>query len=76
MKRLQFSGYDQVFRYETVRIAMKKHGARNDDNTTPTKNKKDKNKWFRKDDDVEAVMFVQATKDENLKKEVQQQGFP
>ena len=72
MKRLQFSGYDQVFRYETVRIAMKKHGARKEDNTTPNKNKKDKNKWFRKDDEVEAVMFVQATKDESLKKEVQQ----
>ena len=71
MKRLQFSGYDQVFRYETVRIAIKKHGARNEDNTTPKKIKKDKNRWFRKDDEVEAVMFVQATKNESLKKEVQ-----
>ena len=40
--------------------------------TTPNMIKKDKNKWFRKDDEVEAVMFVQTTKDKSLKKEVQQ----
>ena len=30
-----------------------------------------KKKWLQKDDGADAVMFVQATKDEQLKKEVQ-----
>ena len=74
-KRLQFSGYDQQFRYEIVRKALKKYDqsnlvTENHENRTPTtKNRKD---WYSKDNKTDAVMFVQATKNETLKKEIQQ----
>ena len=36
-----------------------------------TQQKKKKNNWFRKKEDVDAVMFVQATENEEMKKEIQ-----
>ena len=69
-KRLQFSGYDQEFRFEVVRKALKKYEQKTSatDICNPANRKKT---WYRKDNDTDAVMFVQATKDEALKKEIQ-----
>ena len=73
MKRLQFSGYDQAFRYEVVKIALKKHH-KNTGGELPNQSQANnkKRKWFQKNGEKDAVMFVQATKDEQLKKEIQQ----
>ena len=76
MKRLQFSGYDQDFRYEVAKKGMWKHrlkqqqeNTRSLDQQQPTMSKK--KKWFQKSGNADAVMFVPATEDEELKKEVQ-----
>lgn len=75
MRRLQFSGYDQTFRYEVVKNALKKRERINTPTTENSVNDarevKNKNKWFHKNDKADAVMFVQATRDEELKKEIQ-----
>ena len=75
MKRLQFSGYDQSFRYDVLKRAMKKYGSKllSDDEAyiiTENTNKgpRRKQKWLGKAD---AMMFVQATNNEELRKEVQ-----
>ena len=72
-KRLQFSGYDQQFRFEVVQKALKKYEqtktTENSENHTPKT--KEKKNWYSRDNKTDAVMFVQATKDEALKKEVQ-----
>ena len=59
MKRLQFSGYDQTFRYEVVKKALKKQEEehtenQSDENTTTRERKK---KWY---DEANKVMFLQA----------------
>ena len=75
MKRLQYSGYDQEFRYEVVKKATRKHKMKIEDTARTGIQQRPqlpkKRRWFQKDDGVDAVMFVQATKDEQLKKEVQ-----
>ena len=71
MKRLQFSGYDQQLRYEVVRVALKRHRAKSEESNNQVRETKDKKKWFKKNTDADAIMFVQATEDELLKKEVQ-----
>ena len=71
MKRLQFSGYDQSFRYEVSRIALKRHAATLKENNDQHQQKKTKNRWFQKKNDADAVMFVQATKNEQMKNEIQ-----
>ena len=73
IKRLQFSGYDQTFRYEVAKIALKKQqksAGENLRNQSQTDN--NKNKWFQRNGEKDAVMFVQATENEQLKKEIQQ----
>ena len=74
MKRLQFSGYDHQFRYDVTKAALKRHKAitsNNRDRGTQKQNATSKNNWYQKNDDADAVMFVQATKDGQLKKELQ-----
>ena len=74
MKRLQFSGYDHQFRYDVTKAALKRHKAvtsNNRDGGTQKQNATSKNNWYQKNDDADAVMFVQATKDGQLKKELQ-----
>ena len=71
MKRLQFSGYDQQFRHEVVKIALKRQKAKTEDKDDQSQIKKSKQKWFQKKNEADAVMFVQATKDEQLKKDIQ-----
>ena len=72
MKRLQFSGYDQTFRYEVAKIALKKQqksAGENLPNQSQTDN--NKNKWFQRNGEKDAVMFVQATENEQIKKETE-----
>ena len=72
MKRLQMSGYDQKFRYDVTKAALKKHkSAITNNQGQKTPKKSSKYKWYRKNKDIDAVMFVQATKDGQLKKELQ-----
>ena len=74
-KRLQFSGYDQDFRYEVVRKALNKYDQTKLPTTKNHENHIQKTKkitsWYRRDDETDAVMFVQATKDGSLKNEIQ-----
>ena len=68
MKRLQFSGYDQRFRHEVMKAAFKKYDTNKEAVTgTQTKDRKTK-KW---QNGTETIMFVQATPNEELKKEIQ-----
>ena len=72
MKRLQFSGYEQQFRYEVCKTALKKHKhvtINDPDKGEPRNTTTNKNRWFQKKNDVDAVMFVQATEDGHLKKD-------
>ena len=74
MKELQFSGYNHQFRYEVTKSALKKHKSisnNNRDGETHKQSTVSKNNWYQKRGDVDAVMFVQATKDGQLKKELQ-----
>ena len=71
MMRLQFSGYDQQFRYEITKMALKKHKRASPDNMEQKNTTTNKKKWFQKKKEVDAVMFVQATEDGQLKKELQ-----
>ena len=71
MMRLQFSGYDQQFRYEITKMALKKHKRARPDNVEQKNTTTNKKKWFQKKKEVDAVMFVQATEDGQLKKELQ-----
>ena len=73
MKRLQFSGYNQSFRHEVMKKALKRHDDRllnrtNEDRLTTQERKRSRRKWFGTSD---AVMFVPATENEQLKKEIQ-----
>ena len=73
MKRLQFSGYDQDFRYEVTRRGLRKHKLKQQEGTTNIDQQhqtSQKRKWFQKNGNADAVMFV-PTEDEQLKKEVQ-----
>ena len=75
MKRLQFSGYDQEFRHIVVAKAIRKHKLKTEniekgeDQQQPKMSRK--LRWFQKGNGADAVMFVQATEDEQLKKEIQ-----
>ena len=75
MKRLQFSGYDQDFRYEVTKKALRKHKLKQQKGTTDTDEQQrqtsQKRKWFQRSDGADAVMFVPATKNGELKEEVQ-----
>ena len=42
------------------------------DEEQETQQKKKKNNWFKRKEDVDAVMFVLATENEEMKKEIQQ----
>ena len=73
MKRLQFSGYNHDFRHEVMKKALKRHDDRlldrtNEDESTTPRRKRSGRKWFGTSD---AVMFVPATENEQLKKEIQ-----
>ena len=64
MKRLQFSGYDQGFRFEVVKKALRKKEESLNNNDRPKKTKS--KKW---NEEAHKVMFVEATKDGELKRE-------
>ncbi len=66
MKRLQFSGYDQGCRYEVVKKALRKKEESLNNNDIPRKTKS--KKW---NEEAHKVMFVQATKDGELKREIE-----
>ena len=74
MKRLQFSGYDHRFRFEVVKRALKKHERTKEgkEGKDMDEKRKKKNCWYKNDSKTKAVMFVQATEDGRLKKEIQQ----
>ena len=75
MKRLQLSGYDQDFRYEVTKKALRKHKLKQQKGTMDTDEQQrqtsQKKKWFQRSDGADAVMFVPATKNGELKEEVQ-----
>ena len=71
MKRLQFSGYDQIFRHDVVKTALKryddnKQGSNQMTERTQTRRNKEKRKYG-----TDTVMFVPSTQNEELKKEIQ-----
>ncbi len=70
MKRLQFSGYDKKFKYEVVKKALKRHEdkctVKQGDNNEGKRVKK--KRWH---EETGTVMFVQTTKDGELKKEIE-----
>jgi uncharacterized protein YktA (UPF0223 family) len=70
MKRLQFSGYDQSFRYDVMKTALKRQKTIMESKSDEPQ-QKNKNKWFQKKSNADAVMFVQSTKNEQLKNEIQ-----
>ena len=86
VRRLQFSGYSQKFRYDVISKAFKKYDdlerrkslARENtdpnEETTTERNKIKTNKkkrWYAKDNKYESVMFVQSTKGSVMKNEIQ-----
>ena len=81
VKRMVLSGYDQGFRYNVVKIAIRRYRRRVDRwheggtmyaSHSRGGKSQSKGKWYSGDDDkYESVMFVQTTKDSELKKVVQ-----
>ena len=75
MQRLQFSGYDKKLRYEIIRAALKKHRSKKlerKESTNESIEMKNKRKWFLEGDNKpDAVMYVPATRNGELKKEIQ-----
>ena len=71
MRRLQFSGYSEKFRFEAVRRAFGNgNGGKKKDRKRGRKDKK-KHDWYMDNGKYESVMFVDATPGEKLKKEVE-----
>ena len=71
MRRLQFSGYSEKFRFEAVRRALGNgNGGKKKDRKRGRKDKK-KHDWYMDNGKYESVMFVDATPGEKLKKEVE-----
>ena len=69
MKRLQFSGYDQNFRHEVMKTAFRKYDTSRGQTTTGTQTKEKRTKKWQ--NGTETTMFVQATPNEELRKEIQ-----
>ena len=83
MRRMEFSEYNEQFRYEVLKIALTRHDRkvrrweaggsmfevrREEDRARKTVKKRE---WFRADGKYESVMFVQPTPGSVLKAEVQ-----
>ena len=71
MKKSRFSGYDQIFRHDVVKTALKryddnKQGSNQTTERTQTRRSKEKRKYG-----TDTVMFVPSTQNEELKKEIQ-----
>jgi hypothetical protein len=84
VRRLQFSGYDQEFRFKVVKDALNKYDRmiegitidanRNSDEVTAIRNattKKKKRDWYDRGNKYDGVIFVQPTKESKLKREIQ-----
>ena len=71
MKRLQFSGYDQIFRFRVVKRALKKYDEIHRGSERTIEGVELRRKTKNRRSDPETVMFVQATPNEELKKEIQ-----
>ena len=69
MKRLQFSGYNQEFRYSVLKKAIKRYEARQQETGRTEQPTRIKRKNHQNNN--ETVMFVQATPNEEMKKEIQ-----
>ena len=67
MKRLQFSGYDKRFRYSIAKSALKRYDESKSKPKDIVQQKSKKRKWHQNTD---TVLFVQATKDGELMKEI------
>ena len=84
VRRLQFSGYSQQFRYNVINKAFQKYdnikrerSARTynvGESTVETKAKNgvsNKKKWYARDNKYESVMFIQPTKGSKMRNEIQ-----
>ena len=85
VRRLQFSGYSQDFRYRVVKKALRKYDVKKGlceqrgesmfagvrDVQERRKNKSTRQEWYKGGEKYESVMFVQPTKGARLQKEVQ-----
>ena len=82
VRRLQFSGYDQEFRFRVVRDAVRKYDSMKEgiamdtdrsDNRRSVRNvtKVKKKDWYNKENGYEGVIFVQPTKESRLRREIQ-----
>ena len=72
MRRLQFSGYDEKFRYQVLtRVLTDK---KRDQIVNPENKSRDKHKWYNKRSrkKFDSVMFVEATPQSILKRKVQE----
>ena len=83
VKRLQFSGYDQKFRYLVVNKALARYDKRIEEcqrtgTMFPTiseeekeKRRREKKEWYTRGGRYESVMFVEATPNGELRKKIQ-----
>ena len=86
VRRMEYSGHDEEFRYKVVKTAVKRYEKRverwhkgeamyadnRDDQTKEADKTEKKRQWYKGDGKYESVLFVQPTKDSELKKKVQQ----
>ena len=86
VKRMEFSGYSEEFRFEVVEMAVRRHErkvkqwregralyARSRDDRRRVTDKTEKRRgWYKRDGKYDSVMFVQPTKDGELKRKVQE----
>ena len=68
MRRLQFSGYGEKFRYEVLKGALRENGGENPSKRVRKRSKKD---WYLKGGAHDTVMFVDTTPNESLKKKIE-----
>ena len=84
VRRMEYCGYDEKFRFATVKMAISRHKKRIErwkrgegmfedyvtegERADAVKKKKD---WYKRDGKYESVMFVQPTENSQLKKKIQ-----
>ena len=84
VRRMAYCGYDAEFRFATVKVALSRHRRRVEkwksgegmfedckEQGVRAYEMAKKKKWYRSDKKYDTVMFVQPTKDSQLKKKIQ-----
>ena len=76
MRRMQYSGYSEDVRFRVVSEALRKYDEKVRTGSVlcgrqGVKSKAEKREWYKSDGKYDSVMFVEATPDSQLKKEVE-----